>query len=198
MIVIGLTGGIASGKSTVADMIRQRGIPVLDADVYARDVLNPGEPAYDQVIRQFGQDIVQENGWIDRKQLGAIVFHDAKQRQRLNDIVHPAVRQKMNDDRAYYTQQHYPAIVLDIPLLFENQLQTTVDYTLLVDVDEPLQRQRLMVRDGSTEEAAIGRIKAQMPLSEKRQLADCRIDNQGTKQETEAQLADILQSWSIN
>lgn len=197
MITIGLTGGIASGKSTVSHMIREWDIPVLDADVYAREVLNPGEPSYHQVVAAFGSAILRQDDTIDRKKLGAIVFNDESSRQQLNDIVHPAVRDKMNHDRETFRSQGYPAIVLDIPLLFESDREHTVDYVLLVYVQEATQLKRLLNRDGSTRQEALSRIQSQLPLSQKYMRADAVIDNDKSRDQTKQQLYDIFKRWRV-
>lgn len=198
MLAIGLTGGIASGKSTVSKMIQDAGIPVLDADVYAHEALNPGEEAYDQIVAHFGKSILHSDETIDRKKLGAIIFNDKKERDVLNGMVHPVVRKKMNEQRQVYLDEGRHAVVLDIPLLFESRLAETVDRTLLVYVSENVQLKRLMERDGSTKEEALSRIHSQIPLEEKRRHADAVIDNNGTTAETKEQLFNILKQWGIN
>ncbi|TXK89951.1 dephospho-CoA kinase, partial [Parageobacillus sp. SY1] len=131
-LTIGLTGGIASGKSTVTEMIRGLGIPVIDADQVARDVVKVGEEAYEQIIKTFGQDILQENGEIDRAKLGAIVFYNEQERKKLNAIVHPAVRRRMLAEKEAYVQKGAKTIVLDIPLLFESELTHLIDKIIVV------------------------------------------------------------------
>lgn len=198
MIEIGLTGGIASGKSTVSRMIRDSGIALIDADVFAREVVEPGEDAYSQVVSHFGEGILHGDGTLDRKKLGAIIFNDEKERSVLNGIVHPAVRKKMNDQKAAYRDEGREAVVLDIPLLFESKLTETVDRILLVYVSEDVQVKRLMERDGSTKEEAMSRIRSQIPLSEKRPHADAVIDNNGTTEETEKQLFETFKQWDLH
>lgn len=196
-MIIGLTGGISSGKSTVANMIRELGIPIIDADIIAREVVEPNEEAYEKIVRHFGVEILHEDGTIDRKKLGAIIFNDEDERKALNSIVHPAVRKRMNEQKEHYIQEGYEHIVLDIPLLFESKLTHLVEKTLLVYVDENVQLQRLMARDKSTEEEALSRIQSQMPLKEKLKLADEYIDNNGTLQETKTQVYDVLKKWNV-
>ncbi|HET7656761.1 MAG TPA: dephospho-CoA kinase [Bacillales bacterium] len=197
MIVIGLTGGIASGKSTVSKMIETAGIPVIDADAYAKKVVEPGERAYEEIVAHFGEAILHGDGTIDRKKLGAIIFNDEKERKVLNGIVHPAVRKGMIDEKARHEKEGHEAVVLDIPLLFESKLQESVDHILLVYVDEDVQLKRLMERDGSTKEEALSRIRSQIPLKAKRTQADAVIDNNGTEAETEDQLNEILKGWNV-
>ncbi|HET7578866.1 MAG TPA: dephospho-CoA kinase [Bacillales bacterium] len=194
---IGLTGGIASGKSTVSKMIQDIGIPVIDADFYAREVVEPGEEAYEKIIAHFGESILHGDGTIDRKKLGAIIFNDEKERDALNGIVHPAVREKMNARKAACRKEGRDTVVLDIPLLFESKLTKTVDKILLVYVKEDVQLKRLMERDGSTKEEALSRIRSQIPLDEKRPHADAVINNNGTTEDSKKQLNDIFQQWDL-
>jgi dephospho-CoA kinase len=195
-LTIGLTGGIASGKSTVTEMIRGLGIPVIDADQVARDVVKAGEEAYEQIIKTFGQDILQENGEIDRAKLGAIVFYNEQERKKLNAIVHPAVRRRMLAEKEAYVQKGAKTIVLDIPLLFESELTHLIDKIIVVYVDDDIQLERLMKRNGFSEEEALARIRSQMPLHEKVKKADAVINNNGTIEETKQQLLQILKEWN--
>jgi dephospho-CoA kinase len=194
---IGLTGGIASGKSTVAEMIRRYEIPIIDADVMARKVVEPGEPALQDIFQLFGDDMKAEDGGLDRKKLGAVIFKDEEKRKVLNRVLHPAIRKGMLDQAAALKEQGRSHIVFDIPLLFESQLTHMVDQTLLVYVDAKTQLSRLVERDESTEEEALDRIQSQMPIEEKKELADDVIDNTGTREETEEQLTNILKKWGI-
>lgn len=196
-VVIGLTGGIATGKSTVSGMFKDLGIPVIDADVLAREAVDPTEPAYAEIIAAFGRSILQSDKTIDRKALGKIVFADAAKRQLLNSIVHPAVRRKMVEQRDAYVAQNVSCVVLDIPLLFEGELTSYVDKTLVVFVDEPLQLKRLTLRDSLSEADALKRIQAQMPIRQKAEMADAVIDNSGYRDQTKEQLYDLLRDWSI-
>lgn len=197
MMAIGLTGGIASGKSTVARMIQDAGISVIDADVYAHRALEPGERAHEAVVAHFGPSILFDDGTINRKKLGAIIFNDRQERDILNHIVHPVVREKMNEQKQYLYEAGHSAVVLDIPLLFESRLTQTVDRILLVYVDEALQQKRLMARDGSSEQEALDRIRAQIPMDEKRCRADAVIDNTATVAKTHKQLHRIFLSWGL-
>jgi dephospho-CoA kinase len=194
-LTIGLTGGIASGKSTVTGMIRELGIPVIDADQVARDVVKVGEEAYAQIVATFGRDILQANGEIDRAKLGAIVFHSEQERKKLNAIVHPAVRRRMMAEKEAYVQNGAKTIVLDIPLLFESELTHFIDKVIVVYVDDDVQLERLMKRNGFSKEEALARIRSQMPLREKVKKADAVINNNGTVEETKQQLLQILTEW---
>ncbi|PFY90452.1 dephospho-CoA kinase [Bacillus pseudomycoides] len=196
-IVIGLTGGIASGKSTVSQMFRELQIPVIDADIIAREVVEQGKEAYKEIVDVFGEEILQADGELDRPKLGSIVFHNEEKRLRLNKIVHPAVRKEMNVQKDMYIKEGVQAVVLDIPLLFESKLTALVDRIVVVAVSPCMQLERLMKRNGFTEEDAKARIDSQMPLAEKATLANKVIYNDGTIAETKAQLQLILKEWNI-
>ena len=196
-IFIGITGGIATGKSTVSEMVRELGFTVIDADVIARQVVEPGEEAYKQIIEKFGEDVLLVNGEIDRKKLGEIIFNHPEKRLLLNSIVHPFVRKKMLEEKERAIQNNEKALFLDIPLLFESKLFSYVDKIIVVYVDEELQLQRLMKRNQLTKEEALSRIRSQISIEEKRQKADKVIDNRGTLEETKNQLITILKEWEI-
>ncbi|WP_242219729.1 dephospho-CoA kinase [Bacillus cereus group sp. BfR-BA-01380] len=196
-VVIGLTGGIASGKSTVSKMFQGFHIPVIDADIIAREVVEPGKEAYNEIVKAFGKEVLEENGELNRPKLGGIVFHNEEKRLLLNGIVHPAVRKEMNAQKDQYIRGNAQAVVLDIPLLFESKLTSLVDRILLVYVDNETQITRLMERNNFTEEEAKARIASQMPLQEKIALADKVMNNNGTIEETKAQLSSLLKEWNI-
>ncbi|WP_439021443.1 dephospho-CoA kinase [Bacillus thuringiensis] len=196
-VVIGLTGGIASGKSTVSEMFRELSIPVIDADVIAREVVEQGKPAYNKIVEVFGAEVLQQDGELDRPKLGSIVFYSEEKRLQLNKIVHPAVREEMNTQKEMYIKKGVQAVVLDIPLLFESKLTSLVDRVLVVAVTPNTQLERLMKRNNFSEEEAKARIQSQMPLEEKVKNADEVINNDGTIMETKTQLQEILKEWNI-
>lgn len=196
-IVVGLTGGIASGKSTVSNMLKKLGFPIIDADLEARLAVEKGEPAYREIIENFGEDILLSDGSIDRAKLGSIIFHDTEKRLKLNSIVHPAVRSRVLSKKEQAEDAEEKLIVMDIPLLIESRLSSMVEKILLVYVDEETQLKRLMARNHFSEEEARVRINSQMPLKEKIQYADKVINNNGTIEETEAQLLKILTEWKV-
>lgn len=196
-LVIGLTGSIASGKSTVSLMFDDFNIPVIDADKISREVVMPGEKAYEQIVDSFGEAILREDTSIDRPKLGAIVFEDEEKRKLLNSIVHPAVREKMLEQRDAHVESGIKSAILDIPLLFESKLTDFVDKTVVVYVDEHVQLERLMERDGYSEKEAYQRIHAQMPVKEKAELADAVIDNNGSKHDSYEQLESLLRKWNV-
>jgi dephospho-CoA kinase len=195
-IVIGLTGGIASGKSTVSDLFREYNIPVVDADVVAREVVEPGEPALAAIVKGFGENILLPDGTLDRPKLGSIIFRDEKKREQLNNIVHPVVRERMTAERDRL-KKTYPAVVLDIPLLFEGKQLQLVDKIVVVHVNSTVQLERLMQRNELTEQAALDRINSQLSLEQKASKADAVINNNGTREETREQLEQLLTSWEI-
>ncbi|MGE6539538.1 dephospho-CoA kinase [Bacillus luti] len=196
-VVIGLTGGIASGKSTVSEMFRELSIPVIDADVIAREVVEQGKPAYNKIVEAFGTEVLQQDGELDRPKLGSIVFYNEENRLQLNKIVHPAVREEMNAQKEMYIKKGVQAVVLDIPLLFEGKLTSLVDRVLVVAVTPNTQLDRLMKRNNFSEEEATARIQSQMPLEEKVKNADEVINNDGTIMGTKTQLQVILKKWNI-
>ena len=195
-IVIGLTGGIASGKSTVSSILIEKGITVIDADLEARLAVEKGENAYDEIIAYFGSEILLADGSVDRGKLGAIIFHNEEKRLKLNSIVHPAVRKRMLAKKDEAIESGKQLVIMDIPLLFESKLTYMVDKIILVYVDENIQLQRLMERNQLSKEEARARIHSQMPLVDKVNLADAVINNNRTIEETEAQLIEILNMWN--
>lgn len=195
-MIIGLTGGIASGKSTVSKMIQDLDIPVIDADIIAREVVEIGEVAYEKIVDYFGREILKETGSLDRKKLGAIVFNHEEKRLVLNQIVHPAVRNRINEKIEQRKKTGDKTIVLDIPLLFESKLTYLVDKIIVVFVDQEIQKQRLKLRDQFSEEEALARIASQIPLKEKLALADEVIHNHGLLEDTSQQLMKILKKWN--
>jgi len=189
MRLIGLTGGIASGKSTVDRMLAARGAAVVDADLLAREVVEPGQPALAEIAAEFGAGVLLPGGGLDRAALGAVVFADAERRERLNAITHPRVRALMGERVAAALAGGAPLVVVDVPLLFEGGLQAQFEGVLLVWVPAELQLHRLVERDGMAEAEARARLAAQMPIDEKRALATWVIDNSGSVEDTERQVA---------
>lgn len=191
-MILGLTGGIASGKSTVSALLRERGITVIDADQIARQVVEPGMPAYEAIVRHFGTEILQPDRSINRKKLGEIVFSNESERHILNGIVHPEVRKVMREQAEAAERAGERIVVMDIPLLFESKLQHMVDKIAVVYVPAPVQLERLMKRDALDEQQAMKRLQAQLPIEWKKEHADYVIDNQGTLEETKRQVEQLL------
>ena len=188
---IGLTGGIASGKSSVGHWLAQQGLPVLDADQFAREALAPGRQATHTVLQRYGSTVQAEGGAaVDRAALGRIVFQDPAERQWLEQLIHPLVRERFDQALSLYAEA--PAVVLMIPLLFEAGLESLCSEIWLVDCDESQQLERLITRDGLSAEAAQARIDAQWPLSRKRGLADHLIANQDQPGAWRAQAVALL------
>lgn len=188
MKLIGLTGGIASGKSAVARMLAAAGVPVVDADVLAREVVAPGTEGLRAVAARFGAAALAPDGSLDRKALGAIVFGDALARRDLNAIVHPAVASLAVQRLDALRQGGASVAVYEVPLLFENDLDAAMDATLLIAAPEATQLSRMAARDGFDEAAARARLAAQLPLEAKRRRATATIDNDGTLADLSARL----------
>ena len=192
MLNVGLTGGIACGKSTVAKMFVKNGAHLIDFDGLAHEVQEPGKPAWKEVVNHFGKRILQPDKKIDRVKLGNIVFADKEKLSELNNIVHPLVYQEWHARLEKIGKKEKHAIVLsDIPLLFEGNMQHLFDLTMLVFIEPKEQIRRLMARNGVSREEARKRLKSQMPISEKISLADIVIDNEGSFSETEKRVGQV-------
>jgi len=176
---IGLTGGIASGKTAVSDMLAARGLAIVDTDLLAREVVEPGTPGLAAIATAFGPAVLAADGSLDRAALGAIVFEDAAARATLNAITHPRIRELMTARVAAHAAAGARGAVLVVPLLFENGLDAMVDESWVVDVPETVQKQRLMARNGLSEAEADARIASQLPRDAKRAKATRVIANQG-------------------
>jgi dephospho-CoA kinase len=194
VIVAGLTGGIASGKSTVAEILRKAGAVIIDADRIARQVVAPGLPAWREIRDFFGDGILQPDGGIDRAALGAIVFSDADLRRRLEAAIHPRVGAEIAAQLQRAAQEQPEGVVImDIPLLFETNRTQGLAEIIVVFAPEPIQCQRLMDRDHLSLEAAEARMRAQMPMAEKVRRATLTIDNSGSPEQTERQALAVFQ-----
>lgn len=186
---IGLTGGIATGKSTVSAILVRKGALLIDADLIAREVVLPGTVGLQQVIERFGPGVLQQDGALDRKRLGAIVFQDEPARKALEEIVHPQIR-KLIIERLQTLEAMHPdrLVVADIPLLYESRYESLFSEIMVVYVPEQLQLQRLKQRENLSDGQALARLQAQLPIEEKKRRADVLIDNSGTLEHTEHQL----------
>ncbi|WEV40944.1 dephospho-CoA kinase [Lactobacillus sp. ESL0681] len=191
-IVLGLTGGIASGKSTADAFFQTKGVPVIDSDRISHDILNIGQEGYQRVSAQFGPEYLNSDQTINRRKLGQLVFNDKQQLAKLNKLTHPLIFQTIAAKITHHKQANVPLIVVDVPLLFEANGQSYCDQTLLIALPESLQLERLMQRDQLTRSAALARINSQMPLAQKVQLADYVIENTGTVAELNAKLAQLM------
>ena len=194
MQVVGLTGGIATGKSTVSALLRKAGAVIIDADRIARKVVKKGQPAYREIAQNFGKTILLPDGEINRSVLGDIIFNDPQKKQLLNRIVHPHVR-KEQDRQLKHIQKKDPdaIVILDIPLLIESQMQKDLSEVIVVYTPEHIQIKRLMQRDGISKADSLARVRSQMPIEEKKEKATIVIDNSGTRENTRTQTLKIFQ-----
>lgn len=188
-MIMGLTGGIASGKSTVSALLAAKGAQLVDADVIAREVMLPGHPVLEAVVRHFGQDLLQEDGTLNRSKLGEIVFHDEAARRKLNELTHPAIRAEIRGQMDRLEREHPGGLVIaDIPLLYESGLQEMFERILVVYAPRETQLERLMARNGLKREQAEARLDSQMDIEVKRGLADYVVDNSQGPEETRVQV----------
>lgn len=178
--VFGITGGIGSGKSRVAALLRERGVPIVDADELAREVVAPGSPGLAEIAEEFGAGVLAPDGTLDRKRLAALVFSNETARNRLNAITHPKVRALSRARFAELARQGASLAGYDVPLLFEAGLEAALRPIVVVAASEATQVARVMARDGATEAEARARIAAQLPMAEKRQRADYVLENDGS------------------
>jgi dephospho-CoA kinase len=190
-LLVGLTGGLATGKSTVSDIFRALGCVVLDADALAREVVEPGQPALAAIVREFGPEVLRADGALDRKRLGAVALADPERRKRLEGLTHPAIRARYLARLAELEAQGFAGIVVwDAPVMIESGGYRDVDRLVVVVTDEATQRARAMARDGDRADAE-RKIASQMPLAEKARLADYVIDNSGERATTEARTREV-------
>jgi len=193
MPVVGLTGGIASGKSMVSKILRSLGAHIVDADIIARELVKPGFPAWKEIVEKFGKHILLPDGNINRSLLGQIIFQDPEKRQILNSILHPRIIEEAKRQIEELVKKHPDdLIVFDAALLIELGAHQLVDRVILVYVPVEIQIERLMKRDGLTREEALQRINAQMPGEEKRKFADYIIDASGSEEDVRRQTEKIF------
>ena len=191
-LLVGLTGSIATGKSTVSRMFAHLGARIIDADLLAREVVMPGQPAYRAIVEEFGPAVVQQDGELDRKALGAVVFADPARRRRLEEITHPAIGRRQQRILAALDEEGFDGIVIwDAALLVESGGAARIDRLVVVYADPDTERLRLIERDGLSEAEARARIGSQMPIAEKVKLAHHVIDNSGPRVETERQVRAV-------
>lgn len=192
MKIIGLTGGIASGKSTISKRLKEKGYIVIDADIAARKVVEIGTPALQDIKDYFGNVVLHDDGTLNRRKLGEIVFSDELKRKKLNELTHPRIREWMQSQLDHATKKGANILFMDIPLLYESETFHFSDKVIVVYIDEETQIQRLMERDKLSKELALQRIHTQLSMEEKKNRADYIIDNRGTKKEALKQLDNIL------
>jgi dephospho-CoA kinase len=188
---VGLTGGIASGKSTVARMFEELGVPVVDADAIAREVVEPGQPAHAEILEAFGNELLAPDGTIDRPKLGAIVFRDPQARGRLNAITHPRIAQLSGERMGALQKGSHPYVIYEAALLVENGVYKAFDALVVVAASRAAQLHRLRARDGWTEAEAQARMDAQLPLESKLEVADHAIHNDGDLDETRRRVQEV-------
>lgn len=190
--ILGLTGSIATGKSTVAKLFLSAGIPVVDADLGARAVVLPGAPGLADIIEHFGEAYLLSDGTLDRKRLGALIFSDREKRKELDVLLKERINDWIQAEKERYISEGHKLIVLDIPLLYEGGYEDSCDAVMVVYVPEELQVQRLMSRNHLDTDEATRRMKSQLSIEKKKELADFVIDNSGTIEETKKQVNDWL------
>ena len=191
---VGLTGGIASGKSTVAEMLRQLGAVVIDTDQIAREVVQPGSPALQSLRERYGESILDDDGSLRREQLGEIVFASPAEKEWLEQLLHPLIKARADELAQQASEQGTAVVVFDVPLLLESGWDKNVDQVWVVYVPPAVQRQRLALRDGFSESAVSARLAAQWPIDKKAQQADLVIDNAGTLDQTRRQVETAWQA----
>lgn len=193
MQLIGLTGGIASGKSTVAKILEQLGAAVVNADALAREVVEPGRDAWKEIVDAFGAEVLQPDQSLDRQKLRAIIFNNPEARKKLESIIHPRVRALAEERIRQHAAAGYEVVVYEVPLLFEGNLQDLLRPVILVACDIDTQRRRLQQRDRLNAATAQKQIDAQMSLEKKRRLADYIIENDGGMDDLERQVRAVLE-----
>ncbi|OFG64418.1 dephospho-CoA kinase [Listeria monocytogenes] len=195
---IGLTGSVATGKSTVSNMIQQAGIPLVDADIAARKVVEPGTEGLKEIVAYFGEEILLADGTLDRAKLGEIIFKDKEKREKLNEITHPRVKDYMLEARERFFRAGEELIFFDIPLLFESHLESLVDQIVVVWTTPETELKRLMERNNLTKEDALRRIESQMGIDEKARKADFVIDNNESLEKTQKQVYTFIERFAKN
>ncbi|HBM3472206.1 TPA: dephospho-CoA kinase [Listeria innocua] len=195
---IGLTGSVATGKSTVSNLIQQAGIPLVDADIAARKVVEKGTGGLAEIVAYFGKDILLEDGTLNRAKLGEIIFRDKEKREKLNEITHPRVKDYMLNERERFFEAGEKVVFFDIPLLFESHLESLVDQIIVVWTTPETELKRLMERNNLTKEEALARINSQMGIDEKAKKADFVIDNNESLEKTQKQVLTFIKRFVNN
>lgn len=191
--IVGLTGGIGSGKSTVAGFFAELGIPIVDADRVAREVVEPGTEGLAEVVAFFGDEVLDRNGSLDRAKLGERVFEDGEARKKLESILHPRIAALSTQRLAALASEGHPYAIYEAALLVENRSQRMMSALIVVAVDEVTQRARVQARGGLDADAVRARIASQLPLAEKVRVADFVIENNGSLDETRRRVVEVHQ-----
>lgn len=195
---IGLTGSVATGKSTVSSMIQQAGIPLVDADIAARKVVEPGTEGLKEIVAYFGEEILLADGTLNRAKLGKIIFKDKEKREKLNEITHPRVKEYMLEARERFFRAGEEIVFFDIPLLFESHLESLVDQIIVVWTTPETELKRLMERNNLTKEEALARINSQIGIDEKAKKADFVINNNESLEKTQKQVYTFIERFVKN
>lgn len=195
---IGLTGSVATGKSTVSNMIQQAGIPLVDADIAARKVVEPGTDGLAEIVAYFGKGILLTDGTLNRPKLAEQIFRNKEKREKLNEITHPRVKEYMLVERKRYFEAGEKVVFFDIPLLFESHLESLVDQIIVVWTTPETELKRLMERNNLTKKDALARINSQMGIDEKAKKADFVIDNNESLEKTQKQVLTIINRFVKN
>lgn len=193
MLWYGLTGGLGTGKSTVADLIRSHGIPVIDADRLAREVVEKGSIGLQRITQAFGPGVLNPQGQLDRAKMSEVVFSNPQKLLQLESIIHPLVQEAVQQQKNWLKDQDCPWAVYDVPLLFEKNLKNQFDGVITVIASESQQYARVKKRNGWNDEEILKRLSAQVPLTEKIKQSDYIIENQGSLQELEKKVASLVQ-----
>ncbi len=197
MLVVGLTGGIASGKSTVSCMFREAGIPVICADDLAHEAVKPGSAALDEIRRTFGDEFVDSAGNLNRAAMARLVFQDKTKRKTLESIIHPRVAEEQGRLLQEFAAQGHNIVIVDVPLLYESGQKDFFDMIVVAYVPPEIQIERLIARDNLSREEARSRLEAQMPIDEKKNLAGRVIDNTGSVEHTRKQVLEIIEELRL-
>jgi dephospho-CoA kinase len=192
MLKIALTGGMGSGKSTVAQLLRAAGMPLIDADELARVVVQPGQSAWKALRREFGPEFFREDGTLDRQKLAKRVFSQPADLKRLNKLVHPWITREMHSRLRQLEYQDEPMVIVEVPLLFELELQSGYDRVIVVYLDRQTQISRLQARDHRDQEEIEAMVRSQLPMENKLHQGNYSIDNRGTRQETQKQVENLI------
>jgi len=198
MILVGLTGGVATGKSTVAKMFKQCGAAVINADLLARQVVEPGKPAWRAIVKLFGKTVLNQDRSLDRQALGSIIFHNPKKRRQLERIIHPRVaREQTRLTKAITRKDPNAVVIYEVPLLFEAGVDKRVDKIIVVTADRNIQIARLKKRNGLSRAEAIRRIRSQMPLAKKTQQADHLLNGTLPRPSLRRQVGQLFRSLHL-
>jgi dephospho-CoA kinase len=197
MLVVGLTGGIASGKTTVSRMFEEAGVPVICADELSREAVAPGSPGLEEIRRLFGDEMIDDQGGLDRPRMAQVVFQDEAKRRLLESIIHPRVEDGKNRRIKELESQGHRMVVVDVPLLYESGWDRHCDMVLVVYVSGETQMDRLVSRDGIADLDARARLDSQIPIDDKRRRADRVIDNSGSIEHTREQVKRVLEELAV-